>query len=63
MAREGSAVPLASGRARAEAHGLQRQASTDPGWARMGAVELGMDCLLCFLLGLPVTERIDFEKA
>jgi hypothetical protein len=29
----------------------------------MGAVELGMDCLLCFLLGLPVTERIDFEKA
>jgi competence/damage-inducible protein CinA-like protein len=32
-------------------------------WVRLGAVELGLDCLRRFLLGLPVTERIDFEKA
>jgi nicotinamide-nucleotide amidase len=32
-------------------------------WVRLGAVELGMDCLRRFLLGLPVVERIDFEKA
>ncbi len=31
-------------------------------WVRLGAVELGLDCLRRFLLGLPVTERIDFEK-
>jgi nicotinamide-nucleotide amidase len=29
---------------------------------RLGAVELGLDCLRRFLLGLPVAERIDFEK-
>jgi nicotinamide-nucleotide amidase len=29
---------------------------------RLGAMELGLDCLRRFLLGLPVTERIDFEK-
>ena len=32
-------------------------------WVRLGAVELGMDCLRRFLHGLPVVERIDFEKA
>ncbi len=32
-------------------------------WVRLGAVELGLDCLRRFLLGLPVVERIDFEKA
>jgi nicotinamide-nucleotide amidase len=32
-------------------------------WVRLGAVELGLDCLRRFLQGLPVTERIDFEKA
>jgi nicotinamide-nucleotide amidase len=32
-------------------------------WVRLGAVELGLDCLRRFLLGLPVAERIDFEKA
>lgn len=31
-------------------------------WVRLGAVELGLDCLRRFLQGLPVTERIDFEK-
>jgi nicotinamide-nucleotide amidase len=31
-------------------------------WVRLGAVELGLDCLRRFLLGLPVSERIDFEK-
>ena len=31
-------------------------------WVRLGAVELGLDCLRRHLQGLPVTERIDFEK-
>jgi nicotinamide-nucleotide amidase len=31
-------------------------------WVRLGAVELGLDCLRRYLLGLPVSERIDFEK-
>jgi nicotinamide-nucleotide amidase len=31
-------------------------------WVRLGAVEIGLDCLRRYLLGLPVVERIDFEK-
>ncbi len=31
-------------------------------WIRLGAVELGLDCLRRQLQGLPVEERIDFEK-
>jgi nicotinamide-nucleotide amidase len=31
-------------------------------WGRLGAVELGLDCLRRYLYGLPVTERIDFER-
>jgi nicotinamide-nucleotide amidase len=31
-------------------------------WVRLGAVELGLDCLRRYLYGLPVVERIDFEK-
>ena len=31
-------------------------------WVRLGAVELGLDCLRRFLQELPVVERIDFEK-
>jgi nicotinamide-nucleotide amidase len=31
-------------------------------WVRLGAVELGLDCLRRHLLGLPLSERIDFEK-
>ena len=31
-------------------------------WVRLGAVELGLDCLRRHLQGLPVFERIDFEK-
>ena len=31
-------------------------------WVRLGAVELGLDCFRRFLQGLPVVERIDFEK-
>ena len=31
-------------------------------WVRLGAVELGLDCLRRYLHGLPVTERIDFER-
>jgi nicotinamide-nucleotide amidase len=32
-------------------------------WLRLGAVEMGLDCLRRALQGLPVTEKIDFEKA
>jgi nicotinamide-nucleotide amidase len=32
-------------------------------WIRLGAVELSLDCLRRHLQGLPVVERIDFEKA
>jgi nicotinamide-nucleotide amidase len=32
-------------------------------WVRLGAVELGLDCLRRRLYGLPVTERIDFERS
>ena len=31
-------------------------------WVRLGAVELGLDCLRRYLQRLPVVERIDFEK-
>jgi competence/damage-inducible protein CinA-like protein len=31
-------------------------------WVRLGAVEMALDCLRRYLQGLPVTERIDFEK-
>src|SRR5579884_332255 len=31
-------------------------------WVRLGAVELGLDCLRRYLFGLPVAERIDFER-
>ncbi|HKS87969.1 MAG TPA: CinA family nicotinamide mononucleotide deamidase-related protein [Stellaceae bacterium] len=32
-------------------------------WLRLGAVELALDCLRRRLHGLPVTERIDFERS
>jgi nicotinamide-nucleotide amidase len=32
-------------------------------WVRLGAVELGLDCLRRYLQNLPVNERTDFEKA
>ncbi len=42
----------------------QRQAilpgKTD--WTRLGATELALDCLRRYLAGLPVNEKIDFEK-
>ena len=31
-------------------------------WVRLGAVEMGLDCLRRYLQHLPVDERIDFEK-
>jgi nicotinamide mononucleotide (NMN) deamidase PncC len=31
-------------------------------WVRLGAVEMALDCLRRYLQGLPVAERIDFEK-
>jgi nicotinamide-nucleotide amidase len=31
-------------------------------WVRLGAIEMGLDCLRRHLQGLPVDERIDFEK-
>ncbi len=43
---------------------IQRQARLVGGrdWVRVGAAELGLDCLRRHLLGLPVDERIDFER-
>ncbi|HSF33628.1 MAG TPA: CinA family nicotinamide mononucleotide deamidase-related protein [Candidatus Tectomicrobia bacterium] len=32
-------------------------------WVRLGAIEMGLDSLRRCLLGLPVDERIDFERA
>jgi nicotinamide-nucleotide amidase len=31
-------------------------------WVRLGAAEMGLDCLRRYLQGLPIYERIDFEK-
>jgi nicotinamide-nucleotide amidase len=31
-------------------------------WVRLGAVEMGLDCLRRTLQGLPVSDRIDFER-
>lgn len=31
-------------------------------WVRLGAVEMALDCLRRYLQGLPVDERVDFEK-
>ena len=31
-------------------------------WVRLGGIEMGLDCLRRYLQGLPVYERIDFEK-
>ena len=47
-----------------EAGTVSRQARLLGGrdWVRAGAVELGLDCLRRHLLGLPVDERIDFER-
>ncbi|MBS0520298.1 MAG: CinA family nicotinamide mononucleotide deamidase-related protein [Proteobacteria bacterium] len=49
----------------ADAHGtVSRQARLVGGrdWVRVGAVELGLDCLRRHLFDLPVDERIDFER-
>ncbi len=32
-------------------------------WVRIGAAEMALDCLRRYLQGLPVDERVDFEKA
>jgi nicotinamide-nucleotide amidase len=31
-------------------------------WVRLGAIEMGLDCLRRFLAGLPIDERTDFER-
>ena len=31
-------------------------------WVRLGAVEMGLDCLRRHLLGFPADERLDFER-
>ena len=31
-------------------------------WVRLGAVELGLDCLRRYLQGRPLVERTDFDK-
>jgi nicotinamide-nucleotide amidase len=47
-----------------EAETVSRRARVIGGreWVRLGAVELGLDCLRRHLQALPVSERIDFEK-
>lgn len=45
--------------------GIQGRVARLPGsqeWLRLGATELGLDCLRRYLFGLPVYERIDFEQ-
>ena len=32
-------------------------------WLRLGAIEMGLDCLRRHLAGVPIDERIDFEKS
>jgi nicotinamide-nucleotide amidase len=49
----------------ATAEGVERRKARIVGgrdWVRLGAVEMGLDCLRRHLQGLPVYERIDFEK-
>jgi nicotinamide-nucleotide amidase len=43
---------------------ILREASLVGGreWVRLGAVEMGLDCLRRHLLGLPIDERLDFER-
>jgi nicotinamide-nucleotide amidase len=46
-------------------HGVSSRRSRIVGgrdWVRLGSVEMGLDCLRRYLQGLPVVERIDFEK-
>ena len=46
-------------------HGVESRRSRILGgreWVRLGAVEMGLDCLRRYLQSLPVWERIDFEK-
>ncbi len=51
----GIADPSGSCQRRAILHGR-------PGWTRLGAAELALDCLRRRMLGLPVDEKIDFEQ-
>ena len=49
----------------ASANGVESRRSRILGgreWVRLGATEMGLDCLRRYLQGLPVAERIDFEK-
>ncbi len=45
--------------------GVSRQArlAGGPDWVRLGAIEMGLDCLRRHLYRLPVDERIDFEES
>jgi nicotinamide-nucleotide amidase len=49
----------------ATAHGVATRCSRIAGgreWVRLGAIEMGLDSLRRYLLGLPIDERIDFER-
>ena len=66
MARTASISAAAYNLAIAAADGVQSRRSRIYGgrdWVRLGAVELGLDCLRRYLQNLPVTERTDFERA
>ena len=57
----GATVCLASA---SDAEAVSRRSRIVGGreWVRLGAVELGLDCLRRYLLNLPVNERTDFER-
>jgi nicotinamide-nucleotide amidase len=49
----------------ATAHGVATRRSRIAGgreWVRLGAIEMGLDSVRRYLLGLPIDERIDFER-
>lgn len=49
----------------ADAEGIVAREARLPGvreWVRLGAMELALDCLRRRLLGLPLEERVDFER-
>jgi nicotinamide-nucleotide amidase len=57
-------VGIADAQTERQGGSVARQARLVGGrdWVRVGAAELGLDCLRRHLLGLPVDERIDFER-
>ena len=57
----GGTICLAVATAQGAATGRSRIAGGRE-WVRLGAIEMGLDSLRRYLLGLPVDEHIDFER-